>query len=417
MKTFQDYIDQYGMSGYKYGSGHYAPLVVMLRDEVATPGSTQLSGLDRDGLVKALAALPGDGSDERALSNLNLPFISLRFDGSKVPILDGSDLSKLHAMMDAAYKQDGAIIYVHGELNNPFIEHTDRIENNGSITKNVSVTTDIASLTNYYQGAVNSTILGTNYYEKNNLIHNSAELTNMLKMVIETGVDTAEHVKQYFGNYLYAPGVADAAVAAAEVKLPVMPELSDPLAATLQKAYIAYFGRPADTGGLKYWVDGIHKTGTVDGMVDLFGNSDEYHNLYAHSSSTAVVNSLYQHLFNRDAEVAGLNFWVKNLDAGNVTLAKIAYELVGGAQNSDLTILNEKIAAASMFTASLDTQREVDLYSNNTSSLNARKWLSTVGADHNANIKIVGIASEIIDHLQSGVDGVLSAHGLTPHYY
>jgi hypothetical protein len=416
MKTFQDYIDQYGMSGYKYGGGQYAPLVMMMHDEVATPGSTELSALDRDSLVKLNAAVPNASNAEQFMGNAQLPFASLRFDGSKVPVISAPSPSQFNSLMDAAFKQYASILFVHGEKDNPFIQHTDRIENNGTITKDVAISTDITALTSYYNGALSNVSMGTNYFEKNNMVHTAAELTNMLKLVIQYGVDTAADVQKYFGNYIYAPGVAAAAVAA-EAKLPAIPQLSDPNATVLEKAYIAYYGRPADPAGLAFWVDAVNKTGSVTDMVNLFGNSDEYHNLYSHSSSTDVVTSLYQHLFNRAPEAAGLNFWASNLDAGKLTLANVAYELVNGAQSTDLTILNEKIAAATTFTASLDTQHEVDLYSNDLSALNARKWLSTIGADHNANVQIVGIANDVINQLQGSVDGVLAAHNLHPTFF
>lgn len=417
IRTFKDYIDQYGMSGYKAGGGYNAPLVVMLRDEVANPGSTQLSTLDRAGLVKLAADMPANASAEQWLGNANMPFLTLHFDGSAVPILTPpKDPSQIGPMMDAAYKQYGAVLYTHDEKDNPFIQHTDRLENDGSITKDIAIGTNVNALSSYYQGALSSSIQGTNYFSNNNMVHTPAEMTNMLKLVIQYGVDSVENVQKYFGSYSYAPGVAAAAIAS-ETKLPVLAALTDPLAATLEKAYIAYFGRPADTGGLGFWVDSIHKTGTVEGMINNFGNSSEYHNLYGHSTSAEIVNSLYQHLFNRSAEKAGLDYWANHMDAGDLTLTNIAFNLVNGALGSDLTILNEKISAATTFTAALDTQREVDLYANEISAQNARKWLSTIGEDHNVNVQIVGIANDVINQLQGNVDGVLAAHGLHAAYY
>ena len=388
----------------------------MLRDEVNNPGSTQLSAFDRDSLVKLNTAVPNNGTAEQFIGSAQLPFASLGLDGSKVPVLSAPTLAQLGTLMEAAYDQYGAVNFTHGEKDNPFIQHTDRIENDGTVHKDVKISTDVTALTSYYNGALSNVSMGTNYLEKNNMVHTAAEMTNMLKLVIQYGVDTAADVQKYFGNYVYTPGVAAAAIAA-ETKLPVIPQLSDSNAAVLEKAYIAYYGRPADPAGLAFWVDAVNKTGSVTNMVNLFGNSDEYHNLYSHSSSTDVVTSLYQHLFNRAPEAAGLNFWASNLDAGKLTLANVAYELVNGAQSTDLTILNEKIAAATTFTAALDTQHEVDLYSNDLSALNARKWLSTIGSDHSANVTIVGIANDVINQLQGSVDGVLAAHNLHPTFF
>ena len=399
------------MSGYKVGYGYFAPLVVMLQDEVANPGSTQPAAFDRDSLVELETSLPTTSDIEQFLGNGKLPFLSLYFDGSQVPVLNASSIAELQPLMDAAFKKSAAIVFIHGEKDNPFIQHKDRIENDGSLHKDVAVGTDVKALTSYYHGAINSTILDTNYFEKNNIVHTPAELKNMLELVIQYDVDTAANVQKYFGNYAYAPGAAAAAIAA-ETKLPAIPQLSDAQAVTLEKAYIAYFGRPADPAGIQFWVDAVNHSGSATDLINQFGNSVEYQSLYSHATSNDIVTSLYQHLFNRTPETAGLNFWAQNLDAGKVTVASIAFELVNGAQNSDLTILNEKVAAATTFTAALDTQREVDLYSNDTSASNARKWLSTIGTDHAANVQIVGLVNDVINQLQGSVDGVLGGHGL-----
>ena len=418
MKTFKDYIDQYGWGGWKTSvGGQDAPLVMMLRDEIASPGSTQLSAVDRSGLQQAFSVLKGDSLDEQRLGTANLPFTSLRFDPSKVPPIAATDPSAALPLLDAAYKSYGSIIFVHGESGNPFTEHTDTISNNGTVVKDVSVATDITALTTYYNGAVGATITGLDITTRSQVITSPAILTKLLQLVIEYNVDTAANVQKYFGNYVYAPTSAADALKA-ETKLPVVKALSDPLSDSMFKAYIAYFGRPADPAGLQFWVDKINQSGSaVTDMVNNFGNSIEYKNLYSQSSSQTIVNSLYQHLFNRDAEPAGLKFWADFLDKGTYTLSNIAFTIVNSAQNSDSTIVSEKVSAARSFTAALDTQREVDLYSNDTSALNARKWLSTVTADHTANVKIVGIAQDVINGLQTGVDGVLAANGLHAGFY
>ena len=418
MKTFQDYIDTYGVGGWKTTlGGQDAPLVMMLRDEIATPGSTQLSALDRTALQQAFSVLKGSALDEQILSSVNLPFVSLRFDGSKLPTLSGTDPATLLPQMDAAYKSYGSIIFVHGEVGNPFTQHTDTISNNGTIVKDVSVTTDTTALTNYYNGAVNATILGFDITATSSVITSPAILTKLLQLAIEYHIDTADNIQKNFGSYIYAPNAATDAINAEKV-LPAIPALSSALADPLTKGYIAYFGRPADPAGMQFWADKITQSGsTITDMVQNFGSSIEYHNLYQQSSNETVINSLYQHLFNRDAEPEAIPFWSNFLKNGTFTLSNIAYTIANSAQNSDATIMNEKVAAAKIFTAALDTQREIDLYSNDTSALNARKWLSTITADHTANVKIIGIAQDVINGLQTGVDGVLAANGLHAGFY
>jgi hypothetical protein len=45
---------------------------------------------------------------------------------------------------------------------------------------------------------------------------------------------------------------------------------------TVQGMYIAYYGRPGDTGGLTYWAERLAaNNGNLDAIIDAFGNSAE----------------------------------------------------------------------------------------------------------------------------------------------
>ncbi len=418
MKTLSDYINQYGLSGWKVGSGQYAPLVMMLRDEVANPGSTSLSALDSGSLKVAFGLLENNSSDERTLANINLPFTSLRIDASKVPpVQDSDDQTVFMTNMDAAFKAAASIVFVHGEKDNPFTQHTDYISSSGMVTKDAIVHTDLNALKNIYLGAVNNTVMGWNVFQDNKVVTSPAILQNMLELVLQNGIDTPEHVKQYFGNYAYAPGVADAAIQQ-EAKLPFVSQLNDPNSDALIKGYLAYYGRPADPAGLAFWVDALHRAGgDTASMVNNFGTSAEYKALYGNSSSAEIVNSIYQHLFNRDAEKAGLDFWVEHLDKGILTLSSIAYQILNSALTSDAAIISEKVAASRFFTESLDTQREVDLYSNLTSAANARTWLALFTDDHAMNTKLTGITVDVINNLQGHVEPILVGQGFNPVHH
>lgn len=419
MKNLSDYITQYGLSGWKTGTGANAPLVMMLRDEIAKPGSTQLSALDRAGLQVAFKILNNSSSDERELASANLPFTSLRIDASKVPQVEPTDNDALfQARMDAAFKQYASIVFVHGEKDNPFTQHTDLISNSGVVKKDAVVETDLVALKNYYQGAVTNANMGWNIFDGDNaVITNKAILQNMLELVLQNGIDTPAHVKEVFGNYFYAPGVADAAIQQ-ETKLPLYSQLNDPASDAIIKGYLAYFGRPAEAGGLKFWVDATNRTGGVaTDMVDNFGASQEYRDKYGNSSSTEVVNSLYHHLFNRDAEKGGLDFWSHHLDAGNLTLANIAFSVVNAARGSDLVIVEDKVDASRHFTASLDTQRETDLYNTDIALLNARKWLSLISDDQAGNAKLIGVTNDVINKLHDDVEPILVGQGFDLVYY
>lgn len=150
--------------------------------------------------------------------------------------------------------------------------------------------------------------------------------------------------------------------------------------AQIQNAYVAFFNRPADVAGLQYWSS---YAGNSADLLNTFAESAEYKDLYAGMNSTQLVNAVYQNLFGRPAEVAGLTYWVGQLDNGALKIGNIADAINKGAQGTDADIIANKVAAASAFTEALDSTAEIVAYASaNDTALNAVKsWLGTVTSD------------------------------------
>lgn len=120
----------------------------------------------------------------------------------------------------------------------------------------------------------------------------------------------------------------------------------------VQKAYIAYYARPADPDGLDYWVGRLNNNnGNLQGIIDSFGNSEEYTNRFSSLNNTQLVNNIYQNLFGRDADPSGLKFYVNWLETGQSTLAKIALNILDGASGDDLTIISNKLDVSNYYTS------------------------------------------------------------------
>lgn len=150
--------------------------------------------------------------------------------------------------------------------------------------------------------------------------------------------------------------------------------------AQIQNAYVAFFNRPADVAGLQYWSS---YAGNSADLLNTFAESAEYKDLYAGMNSTQLVNAVYQNLFGRPAEVAGLTYWVGQLDNGALKIGNIAEAINKGSQGTDADIIANKVTAATAFTNALDTNAEIVAYASaNDTALNAVKtWLNTVTSD------------------------------------
>lgn len=154
----------------------------------------------------------------------------------------------------------------------------------------------------------------------------------------------------------------------------------------VQKMYVGYFGRPADPAGLQYWAEKLSANGgDLTAITTGFGNSAEAKALWGSLDTQVAIDALYQQLFNRVAEPAGLIYWTNKIADGTETLATIARALVQGAQNDDVTTLAKKVAVAARYTdAADDTTANILAYKGDAAAAAARAQLKNVTKDTDA---------------------------------
>ncbi|AZB72604.1 beta strand repeat-containing protein [Synechococcus elongatus] len=119
-----------------------------------------------------------------------------------------------------------------------------------------------------------------------------------------------------------------------------------------QQLYIAYYGRPADPFGEAFWDSKVGENTDYGAIADAFGNSPEALALFGGLSDAQAINLLYQQIFGRNADNAGLAFYTGLLASGEATLANIAIRIVEGIQEGspDAAIFANKVEAANAFT-------------------------------------------------------------------
>lgn len=150
--------------------------------------------------------------------------------------------------------------------------------------------------------------------------------------------------------------------------------------ATIQGVYVALFGRPADPTGLAYF-NSVTKSGADLSAIGDLASTQEYKDRFAGQSNTQIVSSIYQSLFNRAPESAGLTFFVDALNKGTLNIKNIAIAILDGAQGDDKTTATNKITAADNFTKAIDTPVEVGSYQGNNAAQLGRNFLAPVTKD------------------------------------
>jgi len=181
-------------------------------------------------------------------------------------------------------------------------------------------------------------------------------------------------------------------------------------AAQVQQMYVAYYGRPGDPAGVEYWSDRLAQAGGnwIADLVDAFGNSDEYISRFGAFGDAQLIDNLYGQLFNRAAEPLGRTFYIDllggtnqsgfNPDGRQSTLAQIALDIANGAQNDDLTILQNKIAVAEYFTERvLSTGRS---YTSN----DIGEAVEIISAVDNTNASVVAARARVDDFVGEAVN-------------
>lgn len=181
----------------------------------------------------------------------------------------------------------------------------------------------------------------------------------------------------------------------------------------VQKLYVAYFSRPADPAGLTFWADKLQNDPAGYQQISAaFSTSAEYRATYGGMDNRAVVAEVYDNLFGRAAEAAGVDFWANALSTGAMTIDNVVTQIASGSQGTDRTTYNGKVAVSTAFTSRIDTDAEKAAYTGATANKIAIDYVAGIkdlqsaamhmdpGQIDAAIAKIVGTPSGI------GFDGI-----------
>ena len=135
----------------------------------------------------------------------------------------------------------------------------------------------------------------------------------------------------------------------------------------LQELYIAFFGRPADPPGMKYWLLQASKGVKLIEIASHLSSQDEYKKSIMYGKSLDFqINQLYLNLFSRKVDFAGLNYWLSSIKSGSYDISDLACDLIGSLSNPskikneykiiDKISLDNKVESAELFTEELESQ-------------------------------------------------------------
>lgn len=93
----------------------------------------------------------------------------------------------------------------------------------------------------------------------------------------------------------------------------------------VNRLYAAYFQRVPDAAGSRYWVDRLRAGAGLGAVSSSFAGSAEFIGTYGTLSDRDFVNLVYRNVLGRNADRAGLDYWVgqlatRRLDRGGVMI-------------------------------------------------------------------------------------------------
>ena len=124
---------------------------------------------------------------------------------------------------------------------------------------------------------------------------------------------------------------------------------------TVNSFYLAFYGRPADPAGMKYWAEQLSKAGgDINAIKTAFATSEEAQVRFGSDTAAERVTQVYQQLFNREPDAEGKAYWVDVVSKGHASVADVAIAVLGGAQGSDRALSDLRQQAADSFTAEVE---------------------------------------------------------------
>jgi hypothetical protein len=157
----------------------------------------------------------------------------------------------------------------------------------------------------------------------------------------------------------------------------------------IEKLYVIFFNRPADTSGFLYWHDvAVNNGGNFNAIAQTFAQSQEFLDLYAGHDTAGLVNRAYISLFSHNADPSGLQYWTNAINSGQVNLGDAVMAIANGARGQDYRTLELKTWAAGAFTGEVGRQEQywaergyTVKYGGSVENEAARLWLMNIYDD------------------------------------
>lgn len=132
--------------------------------------------------------------------------------------------------------------------------------------------------------------------------------------------------------------------------------MATPNSLAITQLYVGYFNRAPDPAGLNYWVDRLEHGMTMVEIANSFAVQPESTSTYPWLAAPNLdvgipqfITQVYQNLFERAPDAAGLAFWTAELVAGKPP-GRFILDVISGAQGDDKLVIQHKTEVGNYYT-------------------------------------------------------------------
>ena len=131
------------------------------------------------------------------------------------------------------------------------------------------------------------------------------------------------------------------------------PELNN-----VAKLYIATFGRAPENAGSNYWL--YESKLSLEDIARSFFDQPETKAKYPEGfSNYDFIVAIYNHIYNRNPDQAGGDYWLNDLDKGYIERPLFILAIINGAKGDDLEMLQKQTIAGVIFAS--NSSSDLDL--------------------------------------------------------
>jgi hypothetical protein len=112
----------------------------------------------------------------------------------------------------------------------------------------------------------------------------------------------------------------------------------------IAQAYLGILGRDAEHSGFRSWLTALLGGISREQIVGFFLSSAEFQNRFgANLTNGQFVATMYANVLLRAADTGGFNFWVGQLDSGQMTRAQVALAFLDSVEFQNLSVSQNRV--------------------------------------------------------------------------